>query len=347
MILKQIFMKKFLLVACSLSLCAVSFASDPKIKSAESYQFETEILFGGKGGWDYPSLEPKSHQLFISHADRIVVIDAQAKKVIKEISDTPGVHGIAIASDLKKAFSSHGKEGKVGVIDLTSLTLKSKITVGENPDTILYVPSEEEVYVFNGGSKSVSIIDAKSEKVKMTLTLPGSPEFAVVDSVLSRVFVNLEDKNSLLALNTKTHQIEATWKLEGCEGPSGLALDAKNHRLFSVCENEKMVMVNEVSGKTIASVPTGLGTDGAEFDQEKMLAFASNGKSGTLTVAKEESPDKLTLMQTVKTEPGARTIVLDPIDHRIYLPTAQFEPAVKGERPKPVEGTQKVLVYKP
>ncbi len=312
-----------------------------------SYRSDTEIPFGGNGGWDDLSIDPESHRLFLSHSDRVVVIDTTTNKVIKEITDTPGIHGIALAPRLKKAFSSNGKEGKVSVIDLNALTTKSKIAVGENPDAILFEPKHEEVYAFNGKSHSVSIIDAKSERVVATVSLPGKPEFAAVDPDSNRVFVNIEDKNSIVALDTTTHTVQAVWTLDGCESPSGIAIDRKNHRLFSVCENEKMVMIDSVMGRTIASVPTGQGTDGAGFDPALMLAFSSNGKSGTVTVAREQELEKLVVVQTIKTQLGTRTMTLNPKDHRLYLPTAEFQPNKKGERPKPLDGSQKVLVFKP
>jgi len=321
-------------------------AADKKIPPV-SYHSAGEIPMGGEGGWDDLSADPAGHRLFISHSDRVVVVDTQEKKVIREITGTSGVHAIALALPLGKAFSSNGKEGTVGVIDLVSLTIKQKIKVEENPDAIVYEPKHQHVYAFNGRSKSVSIIDAKEEKVLRTVSLPGKPEFAVVDPDLHRIFVNIEDKNSILAFDTDTQAIAATWPLENCESPSGIAIDVKNHRLFSVCENEKMVMVDSVLGKTLASVPTGKGTDGAAFDPVSMLAFSPNGKSGTLTVVKEETPERMVVVENLKTQLGARTMTIDPSTHRIYLPTAEFATAEKGARPKPVKGTQKILVYEP
>lgn len=313
-----------------------------------SYHRLAEIPIGGKGGWDYLNVDPDSHRLYVSHSDRIVVVDTETNRVIKEILDTPGIHGVALATDLKKGFSSNGKEGTVSVINLETLTSKAKIKVGENPDAILYEPTQHEIYAFNGRSKSVSIIDAENEQVIATVGLPGKPEFAAVDTHAHRVFVNIEDKNEVIALDTQNHSIFAKWELEKCDSPSGLAIDLNNHRLFSVCENETMVMVDTSSGRTIASIPTGKGTDGVAFDPSLMLALSSNGASGTVTVAQEKPPETLALVKNVKTQVGARTIALDPKNHQIYLPTAEFEPIQKGQkRPKVLDGTQKVLVYGP
>jgi YVTN family beta-propeller protein len=311
------------------------------------YREVAKVPIGGKGGWDYVSLDPASHRLFMSHSDRVVVIDMEKNKVIQEVTNTPGVHGIALAPDLNKAFSSNGKENKVSIIDLKTYTTRSKISVGENPDAIVYESAQHEVYVFNGRSKSASVIDAQSEKVATTIPLPGKPEFAVVDSEHHRVFVNIQDQNSLLAINTQSHAIVATWRLDGCESPSGLALDTKNQRLFSTCGNEKMVMLDATSGHLVKTIPTGEGTDGAGFDPELKLAFSPNGKSGTVTIAAEETPNELAIVQTLKTKMGARTMTLDPQTHRIYLPTAELQTGEKGARPKPVDGTQEILVYGP
>jgi YVTN family beta-propeller protein len=315
--------------------------------SAPDYHSVGEIQIGGAGGWDYLSVDPGSHRLFISHSDRIVVADTTKNVVIKEIPGTPGIHGIAIASDLKKAFSSDGKEGKVGVIDLESLSIKGKIAVGEGPDAILYEPLKQEVYSFNGKSHSASVIDAKAEKVVATIDLPGRPEEGASDGELGRVFVNIEDKAELVVIDTSRHAVSATWPLVGCESPSGLAIDSKNHRLFSVCENEKMLMIDAGSGKILGSVPTGQGTDGAGFAPGLGLAFSSNGRSATVTVAHEESPDQLAVAQSLKTEFGARTMAVDRVRGVIYLPTAKVLSAEKGKRPKFAEGTMKILVYAP
>jgi YVTN family beta-propeller protein len=347
--MKKISINSQLKVGLTLSCCllGVTASAQGELSKDISYQAGGEILIGGQGGWDDLNVDPISHRLFVSHSDRVVVIDTNKDAVITEIRDTPGVHGIAIAHDLKKAFSSNGKENKVSVINLETLATQSKIQVGENPDAIVYEPSNQEVYAFNGRSHSVSVIDAKSEKVTTTISLPGKPEFAAIDPVVHRVFVNIEDKNSIVAIDTKTHQVAATWILEGCESPSGLAIDPKNHRLFSACENQKMVMVDSETGRMITSMPTGEGTDGAAFDSSLGLVFSPNGKSGTITIAREKSPDQLVVIQTLKSRVGARTMTLSPADHRIYLPTAEFQPAVKGARLKPVDGSQKVLVFAP
>ena len=342
-------MKKRLSLLGILSLFFLSLA--PRLAFASessaggSYHAAGSIAIKGQGGWDALSIDPESHRLFVSHADRVVVINTLKNEVIKEIQGTPGVHCIALAPDLKKAFATNGKEGKVSVINLETLEIKSKVKVGEKPDAVVYDSISHEVYVFNADSSSLTIIDGRTENVVATVALPGQPEFAVADSANHRVYVNLENKNAIAVIDTSTHKVVNTWTLEACEGPTGIALDVKNQRLFSACANQKMAMVDARTGKTLATIQTGEGTDGADFDPETGFAFSSNGKSGTVTIVKAETPSHLALVQTLKTQIGARTLVLNPKDHRLYLPTADFEPAKSGGRPKPIDGTQRVLVF--
>lgn len=338
----------FIRTAAFLSvLFPITVRSAQTSEGAPKYHSAGIILIKGQGGWDALSIDPASHLLFVSHSDRVVVIDTRKNQVIREILDTPGVHGIALAPDLNRAFSSNGQASTVSVIDLQSFKTRTKIKVGQKPDAIVYEPRSHEVYAFNGDSHSVSVIDAKAERVVTTVDLPGSPEFAVVDAARHQIFVNIEDKDSVAAIDTVTHKVSVMWEIEGCTGPSGIALDAENQRIFSVCENQKMVMLDATNGKSLASVPTGEGTDGADFDPASGLAFSSNGKSGTITVAKETSPEHLAVVQTVQTQRGARTLVLNPQDHRLYLPTADFHPAEAGSRPTPVDGSQRVLIFEP
>jgi YVTN family beta-propeller protein len=333
------------LLAFNLNGQAVSALDVPPTVKSVSYRAVMEIPIKGQGGWDALTVDSDSHRLFVSHSDRVIVIDTQANKVIKEIQDTPGVHGIAVAPDLEKAFSSNGKENKVSVIDLKTLTTKNKIAVGEKPDAIVYNSKTREVYVFNGDGHSCSVISAVTEKVVATIELPGQPEFAVVSPAEHRVFVNIENKNSVAALDTLSHKIINVWKLDGCESPSGIALDAQNHRLMSVCENEKIVLVDTVTGHTMAAATTGKGTDGLEFDEDRKLAFSSNGKSATVTILHEDGAKTLAVVQNLQTKLGTRTIALDSKTHIIYLPTADLGPIERNGRPKIIDGTQRVLVY--
>jgi YVTN family beta-propeller protein len=275
-----------------------------------------------------------------------VVIDLAKDQVAGEITNTPGVHGIAVAPKLNRGFTSNGRENKVSLVDLKTLLTISKVDTGTNPDAILFEPGQNEVYAFNGRGQSATVIDAKSGKVVATIPLGGKPEFAEADPKSDRVFNNLEDKNEVAVIDTKSHQVVTNWPIAPGEEASGIAIDLKNHRLFLGCGGSKtMVMMDSTSGKVIASVPIGQGVDGSAFDPGTQLAFASCG-DGTTTIAHEDSPDKLTVVQTLTTERGARTMAIDPKTHKIYLPSAKFEAPAEGQRRgKMVPDSFKILVY--
>ena len=331
-------------MACALGLQnAVGAANEP-------YKLLNEIPIGGEGGWDILMVDSGAHRLYLSHATKVVVIDLEKNAVAGEITDMPGVHGFVAAPETGFGFSTNGKENKVSVVDLKTLKTVSKLDSGANPDAIVYDPKRSEVYVFNHSGNSATVIDAKAAKVVATIPLGGSPEFAAVDSGAGRVYINIEDKSMVEVIDAAKHEVTAHWPLAPGEEPSGIALDAAHHRLFATCHNKMMEMVDTDSGKVLGSVPIGTGVDGAAFDDGTQLAFASCGE-GTTTIAKEEAPDKLTVVQTLKTERSARTMALDPATHRIYLPSAQFEaaatpsPGASPTRPKMVPNTFKLLVY--
>jgi YVTN family beta-propeller protein len=333
------------LVSAALLLCLVP------LRAAEGpYHFLKEITVGGEGGWDYLSVDPAAHRLYVSHGNEVVVIDTATDTVVGHIADTPGVHGLAVASDLKRGFTTNGRENKVGIIDLETLKTLSKVDTGANPDGMLYVPTTQEVYAFNGRGQSATVIDAKSGKVVATVPLGGKPEFAAVDTAAGRVFNNLEDKNEVVVLDAQTHAVLSHWPIAPGEEASGMAIDTAQHRLFLGCGNERMAMMDYTNGRIVATVPIGSGVDANAFDPGTQLAFASCG-DGTVTIAHEDAPDKLTVVQTLHTEPRARTMTLDPLTHKIYLASAKFEapaePPAAGQRsrPKMVPGSFKILVY--
>jgi DNA-binding beta-propeller fold protein YncE len=311
------------------------------------YHFAREIPVGGEGGWDYLSVDSAAHRLYVSHATKVVVIDTQANKVAGEIPDTPGVHGFAIAVDLGRGFSSNGRENKASIVDLKTLKLIQKVDTGENPDAILYEPGRKEVYTMNGRGKSATVFDAQSGKVVATIPLEGKPEFAQADPKAGKVYVNIEDLNAIKVIDTATHKVTATWPIAPGETASGMAIDLDNHRLFIGCDNKLMLMVDNTNGKVVYSVPIGDGVDSNWFDPAAKLAFSSNGEAGTVTIAHEESPTLLKVVQTLKTKRGARTMALDPSTHNIYLAITDYAPQAPGskERPKAVAGTFRVLVY--
>lgn len=294
------------------------------------------LKVGGDGGWDYLTIDPESHHLFLSRSTHVIVIDADSGKPVGDIPDTPGVHGIALANDLGRGFTSNGREGTVTIFDLQTLKPISKVqSVGENPDAILFDPATRRVFTFNGRSQNSTAIDAASGKIVGKIDLGGRPEFGVSTGD-GQLFVNLEDKSELLALDPKELKVKSRWPLAPCESPSGLAIDKKNRRLFVGCDNKMMAVVNADTGKVLTTLPIGDGVDADRFDPDSKLAFASCGE-GVLTVVKEDSPDKFSVAQTVKTEKGARTMELDPKTHKIYLVTAKFgpPPAVTAAQPHP------------
>ncbi|MGP8237395.1 MAG: YncE family protein, partial [Limisphaerales bacterium] len=283
------------------------------------YRLLKEIPVGGASSWDYLSVDETGRRLYVSHGTEVVVIDIDKDTVAGKIADTPRVHGFAPAPDLGRGVASNGGENKASVVDLKTLETITKLDTERNPDGMLYEPGQHEVYLFNGGSASATVINVKDAKVVATVPLGGKPEFGTADPAAGRVYDNLEDKSAVVVIDTKTHGVVATWPITDGEEPSGMAIDTAHHRLFIGCGgNNKMVMMDSSNGKVIASVPIGAGVDANAFDPGTQLAFASCGGAGTTTIAHEDSPDKLTVVQTLKTESGARTMTIDPKTHKIY-----------------------------
>jgi YVTN family beta-propeller protein len=325
-------------------------AKIPDACAAAPYKLLTEIPVGGDGGWDYLSIDEAARRLYMSHATEIVVIDIDRNAVVGRIADTPGVHGFAVAPDLGRGFSSNGKEAKSSIVDLKTLKTLSKVDTGENPDAILYEPMQREVYTFNGHGQSATVFDAATGKVAATIPLGGKPEFAVIDRDAKLIYNNLEDKSAVAVIDPTKHQVVNTWPIKPGEEASGMAFDAVHHRLFLGCANNLMAMMDSTTGKVVATVPIGKGVDANAFDPATQLAFSSCG-DGTVTIAHEDTLEKLTVVQTLATQRGARTMTLDSKTHRIYLAAAKFEdappqaPGAPRQRPKIVPGSVKVLVY--
>jgi len=337
-------MKKFSLSLTVVTAALLSFAPGLARSGEVNYQLLKTIPIGGEGGWDYLSVDSASRRLYVSHGSKAVVIDLGKEVVVGEITNTPGIHGIAIAPKLNRAFTSNGRENKVSVVNLKTLRTISRVGTGENPDAIFYEPLREEVYTFNGRSKDATVIDAKSDKAVATISLGGKPEFAQADG--ARIFVNIEDKNEVAVIDTAKHEVVAHWPIAPGEGASGMAIDLKNHRLF-LGAGKLMVMLDYDTGKVAGSVPIGDGVDANAFDPATQLAFASC-RDGTTTIAHEDAPDKLTVVQTLKTARGSRTMTLDPTTHKIYLAAVDYEKGSEGQRrPNAVPGSFKVLVFGP
>jgi len=310
------------------------------------------IAIGGDGFWDYLTVDSAQRRLYVSHSTHVQVVDIERDSIVGEIPGTPGVHGIALAADLGQGFTSNGRDSSVTVFDLKTLATVARIRVrARNPDAIVYDPVSHRVFTMNGGSGTATAIDAAAHTVIDTLALGGRPEFAVADG-RGRIFVNLEDKSELVAFDSRSLAIQARWPLAPGEEPSGLAIDLAHRRLFSVCANKRMVVLDADSGRVIATLPIGEGVDGSAFDPETALAFSSNGE-GSLTVVHEDDPEHFRVVETVTTQRGARTLALDGKAHCIFLPTAAFgpPPAPTAERPHPrpsiVPGSFVILVVEP
>ena len=319
--------KTFFLVACLVS--TVAFAQS-------KYKIADKIHLDGDGGWDYCAVDENANRLYVSHGTLVQVVDLSTNKVVGTILDTKGVHGIAIASDLNKGFISDGKDSAVTIFDLTTLATITKVTItGQNPDAIVYEPVTHRVFTFNGRSSNSTVIDAKTNAVIGTITLPGKPEFAVADGA-GKLYFNLEDKSTICSIDAATMKTGDSWSLAPGDGPSGLAIDTKTRRLYSVCDNKMMVVVNADNGKVVTTVATGDRTDAAGFDNSKNIVYSSNG-DGTLTAIKEESADKYTVIENVATQKGARTCAVNSKTHHIYLPCAEFgeTPAATKDKPHP------------
>jgi len=299
------------------------------------YHVTSTYKVGGDGGWDYLTTDSDARRLYISRGTHVMVLDEDTGKTVGDIPDTPGVHGIALARDLGRGFTSNGREGTVSIFDIKTLAVSSKVKVGDNPDAILYDAATKRVFTFNGRSKDSTAIDAISGKVLGTIKLDGKPEFAASDAE-GEIFVNIEDKSELVAIDPSKLKVKSKWPLAPCTEPSGLAIDRKNRRLFVGCDNKMMAVVDADSGKVLATPAIGDGVDATAFDAETGLAFASCGE-GVLTVVKEESADKFSVEESVPTQPGARTLALDPKTHNVFVVTAKFgpPPAATADNPHP------------
>ena len=301
---------------------------------AAGYHVARRFAAGGDGGWDYPLADTGRNRLFLSRGTHVMVLNSDSGTVVGDIPNTPGVHGIAVAPELGKGFISNGRDSSMTVFDYATLATTANVKVGgANPDAILYDPFSRRVFTMNGRSGNASAIDATNNTVVGLVALNGRPEFAQTDG-RGTIFVNLEDSNLVVAFDARTLAIKGRWSLAPCDGPSGLAIDAQHHRLFSVCSNKLMVVMNADNGHIVTTLPIGNGTDGVAFDPSTGLAFAACGE-GVMTIVHEDSPDRFSVVATAPTQRGARTVTVDQRTHRVFTPTADFGPppdSVPGQR---------------
>jgi DNA-binding beta-propeller fold protein YncE len=332
----------FLLWACLLALPAGVGLSD------SGYHVTKKLKVGGEGFWDYLNVDSDARRLYISRGTHVMVLDADTLEPVGDIPDTQGVHGIALAPEVGRGFTSNGRANSVTIFDLKTLKVLGEVKTGQNPDAIVYDRASRRVFTFNGRSGDSTAIDAAGGTVAGTIVLGGRPEFAVADGK-GRVYANLEDKSMVVAIDSQKLTVDSRWPLAPGEEPSGMAMDRDHRRLFSGCHNKMMVVMDADSGKVVATPAIGEGVDANAFDPGTGLAFSSNG-DGTLTVVHEDSPDKYTVLDNVPTQRGARTMALDLKTHNVYLVTAEFgprpEPTADQPRPRPpmVPGSFTVLV---
>ena len=322
---------KWLVTVISVSLAALALAA-----AGPGYHVAKTYKLGGEGGWDYLIADGNANRLYISRGTHVIALDVDSGKTVGDIPDTQGVHGIALAPELGRGFTSNGREGTVTIFDIQTLKpIGEKVKVGDNPDAILYDPATKRVFTFNGRSQDSTAIDAASGKVLGTIKLDGKPEFAASDAK-GTVFVNIEDKSELTVIDPNKLEVKTKWPLAPCTEPSGLAIDRKHRRLFAGCDNKMMAVVDADSGKVLATPAIGEGVDATAYDDDAGLAFASCGE-GVLTVVKQESPDKYSVAENVKTQRGARTMALNSKTHDVYTVTANFgpRPAATADNPHP------------
>ena len=312
---------------------------------AGDFRVAGKIEIGGEGGWDYLTADSDARRIYVSHATKVVVADLDSGKVVGEIKDTQGVHGIALAPSLNRGFTSNGRTNDILIFNLTTLAPIDRVKAGENPDAIIFEPHTGRVFAFNGRSKDSTVIDAATGKVLGTIPLTGRPEFATVNGK-GHVWVNIEDTHQISEIDGATMKVVRVFTLIGCEDPTGMAIDVKAMRLFSVCGNQVMAISDARAGKVIATAPIGTGADGAGFDPVSGLAFSSNGGDGTMTVVSTKGGKFEP--KTVATERGARTMAIDAKTHKIYLPTCDFVTAAGSDdrqgRPRTVPGTFRLLI---
>jgi DNA-binding beta-propeller fold protein YncE len=318
-----------LVAALGLSL-AIAAVSAPV--PAGGYSVVKKISVAGQGGFDYLTVDEAARRLYVSHGTQVEVIDIDSLMVVGNVPKTPGVHGVAIAPEFGRGFVSNGQASTVTIFDLKTLKPIADVPTGQKPDAIIYDPATSRVFAFNGEGKSATAIDAASGKVAGTVDLQGGPEYAAADGN-GFVYNNLEDESLVLKINARELKVEQRWPTAPCSSPSSMAMDRANRRLFVGCRSKVMAVLNADTGKVITTLPIGDHVDATAFDTETKLIFNSNGE-GTISVIHEDSADKYSLVETVKTAPRAKTMALDPKTHRLFLSTAengQFEVLVVGQ----------------
>ncbi len=319
-----------LLLAIPMAALAAAFAP--------TYSVSNRAVLGGDGGWDYLAVDTGAHRLYISRGTHVQVVNTDTDALVGDLTNTPGVHGIALNPAAHRGYTSNGRDSTVTVFDTRTLATITVIHVpAKNPDAILFDDASQRILTFNGGSANATAIDVKTNTVVGSIALGGKPEFMNSDGH-GTVFVNVEDTHEIVAFDAKRLKALHRWTLAGCDEPTGQALDREHQRLFAVCGNKVMVVINSQTGAAVATVPIGDGSDGVMFDDARQVAISANG-DGTMTVVHEDTPEKFSVVQTVATMTRARTLTLDPRTHALYTVSAEFgatpAPTASTSRPRP------------
>jgi DNA-binding beta-propeller fold protein YncE len=303
--------------------------------AAQSYHVAHSFTLGGDGGWDYVALDTAGHRLFVARQNRVMVIDPETGKLVGEIPGLVGAHGVAFAYETGHGFATSGRDSSVLMFDLKTLKVLGRTPAALDDDAILYDPGTKRIFTFNGDAHSSTVIDAATGRTVGTIDLGTGPEYAV-SAGDGKLYVNLEEKGAVAEIDAAAMKITRQWSLAPCEEPTGLAIDRAHHLLFSGCHNKVMAISDAGAGRLITTVPIGAGVDACRFDAGRGLAFASNG-DGTLTVVREDTPDRFSIVANVATKRGARTMELDEKTHRVFTVTADFgsTPAPTAEHPRP------------
>jgi len=334
-------------VAISLIGCASHPIQSPAVGPA--YRLVKSVPLGAPDRWDALAFDPASKRVYVAHGDRVTVLDGITGAIIGNVKGFDGgTHGVAISTVTGKGYTDDGRAGIAASFDLATLKVKKRIEAEKDADGVTLDPKSGHIFVIDGDSGKVTVIDPKSDRRIATIDLGGGLEFGTADSA-GKVYVNGAEKREIVRIDAATNKVDARWPVPDCERPHGIALDEKNHRLFSSCVNALLVVVDTTNGRTVSTVPIGKGTDGAAFDPKRNRVFSSNGRDGTLSVIEERDPQTFIPLGEIKTAVSARTMAIEPGTGRLYLPAAEFDPKVQSPngRPMPVPGSLKLLIFDP
>ncbi len=332
----------------ALVILAITCLGAPAYSQATGYRVLKRTVIGGEGGWDYLSVDPENRRLYVSHGTKVEVLDVDTHERVGEIPNLQGVHGVIVVPSKGRGITTNGRTNNATIFDSKMLAVIAEVPTGKNPDALFYDVYSDRVYIFNHSGGDATVVNLSEAKVTGTVVLGGTAVEAGTSDGKGTIFVNLEDIHEVVSFDTKTLTVKNRWKLAPGEEPTGLAIDTETHRLFSVCHNEKMIILDSDNGKVVSQMPIGKRVDGVVFDPSSKRAFSSNGE-GSVTVVEEISPNEFMVIETVPTELGARTIALDPKTHHVFVSTAQYgqAPAPTAENPRPrppvIPGTFMIL----